>query len=279
MKKILLIFLTLILSSCSKPVEHEGFNVVTSFFPYHSMANYLADESINLVNIMPLNMEVHDFEPSPKDLVLLENADLLIVHGDGLEDWLDTVLKSIKNPNLKVLVMADYVELNTEDPHTWLSPKKAFVQFKAIKDAFVSLNPEESNTYNDKYDKLKINFEDLIQSYESLETYRGQSIIVDHLAYSHLLSPYGINQKSVFKRFNSDEASAIDIEKMIEFIKENSIHSIFETNNTQSKVSDVLIKETGIERLRLSTLEKSDGTDDYISLMYTNLESLKKGLE
>ena len=279
MKKIMIIILGLALSACSKVPKSDGFTIVTSFFPYHSMTEYLVDESDDLINIMPLNMEVHDFEPSPKDIALLEEADLLIVHGGGLEDWLESVLKSINNPNIKVLELASFVDQASTDPHTWLDPSNGLIQFTAIKDQLISLNPSLKNHYSKQFEHYEAVFKELIVSYDVLNDYRGETIIVDHLAYSYLLNPYGIEQKSVFGSFNSNEASAQDIEAIIKLIKDEGIETIFETEFSESKINKLLIKETGVEILKLSTLEMSDKEETYLSLMKLNLESLLKGLK
>lgn len=280
MKKIVLIMMVVFLSACSNKDESDSISVVTSFFPYYNMTSLLVDDTTTLTNIMPLNMEVHDYEPSPKDIALLEDADLLIVHGAGIEDWLEPVLQSIRNDKLRVIRVSDIIEMNLDDPHTWLNPSNGLRQFEMIKDALKEVNPASSDHYDEQFDHYLPEFNELINSFDALENYRGKTIIVDHLAYSHMLKPFGIHQRSVLGGYNADEASAKHIEEIIDFIKTNQIHTIFNTQYAQTTINDVIIKETGVNTLELSTLEMSgDSSASYLSLMQGNLIALLKGLK
>lgn len=279
MKKYLLLILAAItLSACTKNAENTNLKIVTSFFPYYNMTELLIDETTELDNIMPLNMEVHDFEPTAKDIARLEEADLLIVHGFDLEDWLDTVLESLNNKDLKVVYMSEGIELKESDPHTWLSPENGKKQFTAIKDALIALNPDSKDHYETQYETHIKEFEALIEDYSVLSTYSGNSIVVDHLAYAYLLEPFNITQRSVMSSFHSGEPSAKQIEEIIELIKNENIHSIYSTKHSETNVNDILLKETDVELLELNTLEIADTNDTYISLMQSNLTNLIKGL-
>lgn len=282
MKKLGLIVLALLLTACSPKTDKTKPTVVTTFFPYHSMVSSLSGDEIELKNIMPLSMEVHDFEPSPKDIALLEEADLLIAHGAHLEDWLEQVVGSLKNKDLKVVYMADAVELLPQDPHTWLNPENALKQMEVIKQELLALNPSSSSDIEAKYTALKSDFDNLINDYSKLKDYPGKHVIVDHKAYNYLLSPLGLIQESYMGEFHSEEPTAKQIEATIQFIKDQNIKVIYETNHAESKIVDVLVKETGVQVLKLDTLEvvhEDDLEATYVSLMKLNLESLLEGLQ
>lgn len=279
MKKILMLCVLLFLGGCSSTQEESKLQVVTSFFPYYSMTESLIDDSVSLDNIMPLGMEVHDYEPTPKDIALLERADLFIVHGMNLESWLDGVLNSLTNKNLKVLIVSERIKNNETDPHTWLNPVNGYQQFTMIKDSLVEIDPSNEEDYQLKYNQLSKDYQELIDKTEKLSSYSGSSVIVDHLAYSYLLEPFGLVQESVMRGIHSDEASAMQIEAVINTIKSQKIKEIYVSSDQDSGVNRILVEETGVAIKRLYSIETKIENESYLSLMNKNVDTLLEGLK
>ena len=120
-KKILVSFsliLTLfLLCGCNAPYQKsdDKLVVVTTIFPYYDFVRELGTTNIELHLLITPGMDSHSYEPTPSDLILLQNADLLIYNGGEAEVWVEEILESIDTSNLSTLCMMDYVELIEEE--------------------------------------------------------------------------------------------------------------------------------------------------------------------
>ena len=89
--------------------------VVTTLFPYYDFARQLAGDVVDLSMVIPAGQDSHSFEPTPADIRLIQNADLLICNGGTMEQWVTQVLGSLDAPDLKVITMMDYVDVVQEE--------------------------------------------------------------------------------------------------------------------------------------------------------------------
>lgn len=121
-KKILFLLVGILLfSGCSKSAEtkdslkesenKEGLKVYASVYPMYDFAKKIAGDKINVEMIMPQGTEPHGWEPDTEDIKKLENADMFIYNGAGLEDWTEKVINSLSNKDLKVVEASEGVEL------------------------------------------------------------------------------------------------------------------------------------------------------------------------
>lgn len=121
MKKILVSFsfiLTLfLLCGCNAPYQKsdDKLVVVTTIFPYYDFVRELGTSDIELHLLITPGMDSHSYEPTPSDLILLQNADLLIYTGGESEVWVEEILDGLDTSELSILCMMDYVELIEEE--------------------------------------------------------------------------------------------------------------------------------------------------------------------
>ena len=108
------------MAGCGKTTEKEDnyrLKIVTSLFPYYDMARAVIGEvkGIDLKMIVTPGQDSHSFEPTPSDVIQMENADVLIYNGGSLETWIDTLLDSLNNKNQIQMKMMDYVDVLNEE--------------------------------------------------------------------------------------------------------------------------------------------------------------------
>lgn len=121
MKKILVSFsfiLTLfLLCGCNAPYQKsdDKLVVVTTIFPYYDFVRELGTSDIEFHLLITPGMDSHSYEPTPSDLILLQNADLLIYTGGESEVWVEEILDGLDTSELSILCMMDYVELIEEE--------------------------------------------------------------------------------------------------------------------------------------------------------------------
>ncbi|MFS0880435.1 adhesin [Bacillus sp. 7586-K] len=171
-----------------------------------------------------------------------------------------------------------------EDPHVWIDPIRSITIAENIKDALIELKPEEKDTFEANFEKVKTQLEELDQSFTALVNESAKKeILVSHAAYGYWQERYGIEQISVLGLSPTEEPSQKQLQTIIETAKEHDLkYVIFETN-VSSKIADIVQSEIQAEALTLSNLETiseedRENNEDYFSIMERNIETLKKAL-
>ena len=90
--------------------EDGRLKVVTTLFPYYDFVRQVAGDRVNLALVVPAGMDSHSFEPTPADMITIQEADVLICNGGEMEHWLSQVLDSIDKSHMKIVTMMDYVD-------------------------------------------------------------------------------------------------------------------------------------------------------------------------
>lgn len=316
MKKILITFTAfmLMLVGCgsNKNNQSNKIKVVTSFFPLYDFATKIGGEWVEVESLVPYGQGTHGYELSPKDRIKIEEADIFVYNGAGLESWVDSLLNSLKNKN--VLVVESTKNLNllessahdheeehdhenedahghedhdhgVYDPHTWLNPLNARSQMESIKDALVEKDPEHKTTYEENFLKYSQEFEKLDEAYkEAVSASSKREIVVDHQAFSYMANQYGLIQRPIVGLIPDTEPFSTQLQEILSFIKANNITVILMEKNSNEKVTNLIKKETDVDVQTLNSIEsvskkELDNNEDYFSFMYQNLESLKIALK
>lgn len=289
LSKIVLLFLIFFVSACQSTTTNDKLNVYVSVYPVYDLTKKIGQDKINIVQVMPNQVDVHDWQPSSQDIISLEKADLFIYHGGELEHWVETIKDSINNKDLKTIETSSVVKLikstKQVDPHTWLDIKNAKKQMEFIKDSLVSIDKENKDFYEANYKKYAKEFDDLDKEYKKqLSSLKNNDIVVNHQAFSYLANAYNLNQHALVGIESESEPSAKVIANMIQFIKDNKITTIFYDNEESNKAIKTIADETNTNTLLLTPIEslskkQLDNNDDYISLMKQNLANLVLALK
>lgn len=293
MKKLfmpLIIFLTVIfiLTGCDKTNEvqkNDKLTVVTSFYTMYDFASKLGGDRAEVINIMPSGTEVHDWEPSVKDISTIESADILVYNGAGMESWIDKVENSVSNQDLKFVETTVGMDFSqNKDPHVWLSPVLAKQQMQTILESMTEKDPENADYYNENFEKYSKEFDKLNDNFkEASNNFSKHEVIVAHEAYGYLCSTYGIEQIGIGGLSSHNEPSPVRMSEIINIGKENKTTHIFYEEMESQKTAQTIADELGAETAVLYSIEGISEEDiqsgaDYFSLMYKNLEILKVAL-
>lgn len=286
-------------------------SVYTSFYPMYDFASKVGGDKINVINMVPDGAEPHHWEPTPADIVGLENASVFVYNGAGMEHWVEDVLESIHNENLIIVETADGLSLleghhhehddedeheedehedeedehGEFDPHVWLNPMNAKMQMESIKNAFVKADPENKDYYEANYTKYAAEFDALDKEFrDTLDPLPDKDIIVTHLAFGYLCSAYGLNQIAVEGLVPDSEPDPARITEIIEFAREHNVRVIFFEELVNPKVAEVIADNIGAKTDVLSPVEalsdeQRNNGDDYLAVMRQNLKALKAALE
>ncbi|MYL37620.1 zinc ABC transporter substrate-binding protein AdcA [Halobacillus litoralis] len=285
----------------------EELNIYTTVYPLQYFAEQIAGEQADVQSILPPGSDPHTYEPTSKEMIEMAEADAFIYNGAGLEPYAEKISDSIKSEDVKILEASMGIELKEhahnheeeesshedehaghnhgdQDPHVWLDPVLSIQVAENIKDTLVELNPGQEDTYNENFQELKSNLEELDQEFhDQLEAAPKNKFIVSHAAYGYWEQSYGVEQVSVSGLSPTNEPSQKDLEAIVETAEQHNIKHVFFEQNVTPKVADVVRKEIGAESLRLHNLsvlteEDINNEEDYFTLMQRNLEVLTEGL-
>lgn len=288
MKKVLyLLFASALLFYSCKMDDNKSsskLQVYTSIYPMYDFTLKIAGDKADVYNMTPSGVEPHDFEITAKDIANLENADIFIYNGEGMEHWADRVITLLKtNVIVKASEGISIIEDNKYlDPHVWLYPLNAKKEMENIKNAFVKIDDKNKDYYEENYKKYAKEFDDLDESYKNLKV-QNTNFVVSHGAFSYLAKAYGLNQIAVLN--NPDfEPDLKTMANIIDFVKNNNIKTVFYEEFSGPKVIKNIADATGAKVLPLNPIESlseikiKDGAD-YFSIMKENLNALKNGMD
>lgn len=295
------VFSIAVLSGCSTKTSKDKsskdvskISVYTSFYAMYDLTKKIGGDKISLTNLVPAGTEPHEWEPTPTDIANLENANVFIYNGSGMETWTDKVLKSLKNEkliavetskDLKLLNNIDKAEDLEYDPHVWLNPMLAKKQMEAIRNALVTADPSNKTYYESNYTDNANKIDLLDQEFKATTSkFTRKDIVVAHQAFGYMCDAYGLKQVAI-EGLNADsEPSPAKMAEITEFCKANNVKYIFFEELISPKVAESIAKEVGAKTEVLNPLEGLEEKDiqagkEYFSVMRDNLAILKNALQ
>ena len=268
--------------------EKRQLKVLVSFYPLYEFTKIIGGERIDVSTIIPSGMEPHDWEPTIQDLQKMQNADMIVINGAGLEPWIAKLISV--NPDILILDTSDGIPLIEKDkpmfnnkiqndPHIWLDPVLAKKQIKNIANGLIKIDPqntdyyqENASTYNDKL----ILLDNKIRN--ELSYCVKKDFLAFHDAFSYFANEYDLNQNTIIGVNPSEEPTAIKLQQIIQKAQDLDIHVIFTEEAVNPRVSEVIADEIGAKVLTLSPIEIYEKNSDYIKRMEQNLSNLKEEL-
>ncbi len=172
-----------------------------------------------------------------------------------------------------------------KDPHVWLDPIRAIKLAENIKNELVELKPEAKKEFEQNFEELKANLEELDQEFhQTLETTENNKILVSHAAYGYWEQSYGIEQIAISGLSSTNEPSQKELERIIKKAEKYNLKYILFEQNVTPNVAKVIQNQIGAEALQLHNIsviteEERRNNEDYFSLMRRNLDVLEKVLE
>lgn len=295
MKKILalaLLVLTFTVISCSsEKKEDDKLKIVTSFYPiYLETLNVVrAAQGVEVVNLTPPQTGcLHDYQLTPEDMKLLETADIFVVNGLGMENFLDKVIEA--HPDLKIIDASDspkitpIMEDGKPNPHVWLNINYAIQQVKNISAKLSELDPTRADIYRrqtlDYVDELTILSDELQISLEALPT---KEIVTLHNAFPYMASEFGLKIVAVIEREPETEPTPQELAETIEKINSLPVKVIFTEPHSSAKAVETIAKETGAKIFELDPIvigeAKPENLLDYVDRMLANTLTLLKAMQ
>ncbi|MFG6150252.1 metal ABC transporter solute-binding protein, Zn/Mn family [Halobacillus sp. B23F22_1] len=310
-------------SGSEEESQEEELKVFTTVYPLQFFTEQIAGDAASVESILPPGTDPHTYEPTTKEMIEFAEADAFIYNGAGLEPYADNISESIESEDVQILEASQGIDLEAhahnhedehdheegesheddhahdediheeeqeghnhgdEDPHVWLDPVRSIEMAENIKDTLVELNPEQEESFNENFEKLKENLQNLDEDFHTqIESLPGNEIIVSHEAYGYWEKNYGIEQIAVSGLSPENEPSQKEVQNIVETAEAHGLNYVLFEQNITPRVADVVRKEIDAETLRIHNLsvlteEDIENNEDYFTLMERNLEVLSTAL-
>ncbi|MCL1925879.1 MAG: metal ABC transporter substrate-binding protein [Syntrophorhabdaceae bacterium] len=270
--------------------------VLTTFLPMHvfTMNVTAGITGISVDMMLPSSLGCpHDYALTASDMRKIAGADILIANGMGMENFLDTVARKA-NPQLLVIETTSSVSplLTTEkenhkahahedkNPHTWVSPKNAIIQVRAIEKALGDASPENRGKLHANANAYIKRLESLDRKYrEASARFRNRNIVTSHNAFDYLAQEYGLTIAGRIEDVPGQEPSAGEIRALLQTIREKKVPAIFAEPQNTKRIIDIIAREAGIPVFPLDPVVTGQAAPtSYEDAMLLNLKTLTESL-
>ena len=265
--------------------------VVTSFTIIADMAREVAGTAAEVESITKPGAEIHGYEPTPKDILKAQQADLVLWNGLNLEAWFAKFFQNVKN--VPGVVISDGIEpmgiasgpyTGKPNPHAWMSPANAAIYVENIRKALVKIDPanEPAYTANAAAYILKIKALDEPVRQKLAAIPEGQRwLVTSEGAFSYLCQNYALKPLSLWPINADAQGTPQQVKTVIDAVRDNSIPVVFSESTISPEPIKQVAKETGARYggvLYVDSLTDSTGpAPTYLKLLETNAETILQG--
>ena len=287
---IILILSNIYLRKNNNNSKGDTFKIVTSFYPiYLSTKN--VTQNVDDVEVVNLTQTaggcLHDYQLLPQDMIELETADVLIVNGQGMEEFLDKVISSY--PNLKIIYANDEnIEVlihNHEgeeeiNSHVWLSVSNNIEQVENIQKELSKIDEKNSDKYKENASNYISKLNDLRSQMDNeLSKLRDVRVVTSNETFDYLFKELGVDISFNIEEEIGTSPNTGDIARVIQEIKNTNSALIILDAQEDESFSQIISQETGLKTYTLDAIVTGDGNKDhYINTMKKNIEILKECL-
>jgi zinc transport system substrate-binding protein len=271
--------------------------VAASFYPMYEFAKGVGGDKVDVTNLVPPGAEPHDWEPTVKDITTLNQSQVFVYNGVGVEQWVDKTLKSLDNKTLVAIettkgydLLKSTAEENPDgaepwNPHLWLDPISAIYQVEAIRDSLIKADAANKTTYEANTAAFVAKLKSLDQEYRTGLTGCGKKeFYTSHAAFGYLAKRYGIEQHAIMGLTPDAEPTSKELTDIINQAKKENIKVIFFETLVSDKLAKIVANEVGAKPMVLNPIEgllddEVKAGQNYFTVMRENLANLRVALE
>ena len=320
--KIIIVFVAIMLAIIGAVVGFSNLNknnkkvsIITTNFPAYDFARAVAGEEADIKMLIKPGAEIHDFEPTPQDIIDIKNSKMFIYTGGESDEWIEDVLDDINTNDTKLFRMMDAVEAVEEeivdgmehehehedgneegqehekeeaeyDEHVWTSLKNAQKIVGNIKDELVKISPENKNIFESNAEKYVNKLRKIEQEFQDVVKNGSRKTIVfgDRFPLRYFVDDYGLSYFAAFPGCSDQtEASSKTVAFLVDKIKSEKIPVVFKIEMSSGKIADTIANETGAKVLTFNSAHNISADDfkngmTYAEIMEKNVKALEEAL-
>ena len=268
----------------SEEVQDDGrISVVTTIFPQYDFVRQIAGENVELKMLLKPGEETHSYEPTPQDIIAIQNSDIFIYVGGENDAWVEDILESMPEADMRTLKLMDCVDTVEEehvegmqeqpghsheeeeshedetkeehsvheiDEHVWTSPVNASAIVDKIKELLVQADPENRQIYEENAEAYEADLAELDAAFRDVVDNAGRSLVVfgDRFPFRYFVDEYGLDYYAAFPGCASDtEPSAATMAFLINKVKEEEIPAVLKMELSNENIANAIAEATGTE--------------------------------
>lgn len=272
--------------------QDDRLKVATTFTIIADLAKNVAGDAADVVSITRPGAEIHDYQPTPKDLLRVRDADLVLWNGLGLERWFEKFISRVKSAT-DVVVSEGVVEIpilegpysSKPNPHAWMSPTDLQTYIENIRKALADADPANAEVYQANADAYTRQIQDLVEPLkQQLATIPDDKrwLATSEGAFSYLARDFGLQEIYLWPINADAQGTPQQVRRLIDAIRENDIIAVFSESTVSDKPARQVARETGARYggvLYVDSLSEAGGAvPTYIDLLSKTVETIVSGL-
>ncbi|HHF3601627.1 TPA: metal ABC transporter substrate-binding protein [Haemophilus influenzae] len=267
------------------------FKVVTTFTVIQDIAQNVAGNAATVESLTKPGAEIHEYEPTPKDIVKAQSADLILWNGLNLERWFERFFQNVKDKpavvvteGIQPLSIYEGPYKDAPNPHAWMSPSNALIYIENIKNALVKYDPQNAAVYEknaaDYAQKIKQLDEPLRAKLAQIPE-EQRWLVTSEGAFSYLAKDYNLKEGYLWPINAEQQGSPQQVRKVIDLVRKNNIPVVFSESTISAKPAQQVAKESGAKYggvLYVDSLSAKKGpVPTYIDLLNVTVSTIVKG--
>ena len=277
----------------AQPARRPGWKpkVVTTFTIIQDIAQNVAGNAATVESITRPGAEIHDYQPTPQDVVRAQGADLVLWNGMNLERWFERFVDTAKGVHSAVvsdgvvpMPIREGPYLDKPNPHAWMSPSSALIYVENIRRALAALDPANAATYAANATAYAAR----VRAIEAPMRARLASIpaaqrwlVTSEGAFSYLARDFGLREAYLWPINADQQGTPQQIRRLIDTVRRNKIPVVFSESTVSDKAARQVARETGARYggvLFVDSLSEADGpVPTYLKLLEVTVDTIARG--
>ncbi|MFA5900758.1 MAG: metal ABC transporter substrate-binding protein [Hyphomicrobium sp.] len=286
-----LILATLLFAAPTHADNKKPLRVVTTFTVIQDIAQNVAGDAAIVESITKPGAEIHDYQPTPLDIVKAQSADLVLWNGMNLERWFEKFFDNVRDvPSVVVTQGIEPMGIKEgpytgkPNPHAWMSPNNALIYVDNIRKALAGHDPANAETYNKNAaayaEKIKAIDQPLRQRLAAIP--EGQRWLVSSEgAFSYLARDYGLKELYLWPINADAQGTPQQVRRVIDIVRREHIPVVFSESTISDKPAKQVAKETGARyggALYVDSLSAENGpVPSYLKLIDVTVQTIADG--
>ncbi len=265
--------------------------VVTTFTIIQDIAQNVAGTAAVVESITRPGAEIHDYQPTPQDVVRAQGADLVLWNGMNLERWFEKFIDTAKGvPSAVVsegvvpMPIREGPYLDKPNPHAWMSPSSALIYIENIRKALAALDPAQAATYaaNARAYAEQVRAIEAPLRARLAKIPEGQRwLVTSEGAFSYLARDFGLREAYLWPINADQQGTPQQIRRLIDTVRHNKVPVVFSESTISERAARQVARETGARYggvLYVDSLSEAGGpVPTYLKLLEVTVETVARG--
>ncbi len=291
--RLLLVAFAVLAAACVSPslAQPKVLRVVTTFTVIQDIAQNVAGSAAVVESITKPGAEIHDYQPTPLDIVRAQAADLVLWNGFNLERWFEKFFETIRNvpgvvvsEGIEPLGIAEGPYTGKPNPHAWMSPRNALIYVENIRKALVTYDPANAEVYNRNaavYSAQIRAIDDPLRKRLSAIPEQQRWLVSSEGAFSYLARDYDMREAYLWPINADEQGTPKQVRRVIDLVRKNKIPVVFSESTISDRAAKQVARETGARYggvLYVDSLSAANGpVPTYLDLLKVTVETIAKG--